>query len=79
METWRVRNVNYTALKCVVSNVIEPGYEPYSEFRKDEEISTMIAPGGILARKTASAFIWMFSNEVMSEMKRKIKKDYLGK
>ena len=23
--------MNYTALKGVVSNVIEPGYEPYSE------------------------------------------------
>lgn len=73
-----MRNVNYTALKGVVSNVIEPGYEPYSEFRKDEEISTMIAPGAILARKTPSVFISMFSNKVMIEMKRKIKKDYLG-
>ena len=38
----------------------------------------MIAPGAILARKTPSIFISMFSNKVMIEMKRKIKKDYLG-
>ena len=70
--------MNYTALNGVVSNVIEPGYEPYSEFRKDEEISTMIAPIVILARKTPSIFISMFSNKEMVEMKHKIKKDYIG-
>ncbi len=70
---------NYTALKGVVSNVIDKGEEPFSEYRKDEEISTMIAPSAILARKTPSIFISMWSNKVMIELKRHLKDLYLEK
>lgn len=69
---------NYTALKGITSVVIDKGLEPYSEFRKDEEISAMIAPSSILARKTPSIFISMFGNKVMIELKRALKEIYLG-
>lgn len=69
---------NYTALKGIVSNVIDPGYEPRSEYRPDEEISILMAPGAVLARKTPSVILSMFTNKVLIELKRHLKEDYLG-
>ena len=66
----------YSALKGVVSRVIEEGDEQYSEFRPKEEISTTLAPGAVLARKTPSVFLAMFGNKVMIEQKRKLKSIY---
>lgn len=69
---------NYTALKGIVSNVIDPGYEPRSEYRPNEEISILMAPGAVLARKTPSVILSMFANKVIIELKRHLKEDYLG-
>ena len=66
----------YSALKGVVSRVIEEGDEQYSEFRPKEEISTTLAPGAVLARKTPSVFLAMFGNKIMIEQKRKLKSIY---
>ena len=65
------------ALKGVTSHVIEEGYEPYSEYRPDEEISTIIAPLAVAARKTPSIFIAMFGNKLLIEAKRQLKDYYL--
>ena len=70
---------NYTALKGIVSNVIEEGYEPFSELNPNEEISTMIAPSAILARKTPSVFLSEWGNKIMIELKRKMIETYFGK
>lgn len=67
---------NYTALKGIVSNVIDEGFEPYSEYRKDEPIDILMAPGAILARKTPSAILSMFGNKVLIELKRQVKDIY---
>ena len=66
------------ALKGVTSHVIEEGYEPYSEYRPDEEISTIIAPLAVAARKTPSIFIAMFGNKLLIEAKRQLKDIYLN-
>jgi DNA-directed RNA polymerase beta subunit len=68
---------NYTALKGIISHVIDEGYEPYSDFRPDEEISILMAPGAVLARKTPSVILSMFSNKVIIELKRILKENYL--
>lgn len=65
------------ALKGVTSHVIDEGYEPYSEYRPDEEISTIIAPLAVAARKTPSIFIAMFGNKLLIEAKRQLKDYYL--
>jgi len=65
-----------TALKGIVSNVIPKGLEPYSEFRPDEEISTLIAPLAITARKTPSIFLSMFGNKLLIEMKKQLENIY---
>ena len=66
----------YSALKGIVSDVIKEGDEQYSSFRPKEEISTSLAPGAILARKTPSVFLAMFGNKVLIEQKRKMKSIY---
>ena len=72
------KTTNFCALKGVVSHVIEEGQEPWSEFRPDEEVSAFISPLSILARKTPSAYINLFGNKVLIELKRKVIKDYFG-
>lgn len=60
----------FTALKFTTSHVIPKGREPYSMYRPDEEISAIIAPGAILARKVPSIQETMFANKCIIEMKR---------
>ncbi len=35
-------------LKSIVGEVIPEGYEPYTEYRPEEEISSFFAPGAVL-------------------------------
>lgn len=60
----------FTALKFTTSHVIPKGREAYSEYRPNEEISTFIAPGAILARKTPSIWLTMATNKCLIEMTR---------
>lgn len=69
----------FTALKSIIGEVIPEGYEPYSESRPNEEISSVIAPGAILARMTPSILLTMFGNKVLVETKRKLEEIYTGK
>lgn len=69
---------HYTALKGVVSDIIEVGFEPYSLDNPDEEISALIAPGAVLARKTPSIFLAMFSNKVMIRLTEQLRDFWLN-
>lgn len=66
----------FTALKSIVGEVIEPGYEPYALSDPDEEISAFIAPGAVLARMTPSILLTMFGNKVLVNLKRKLQEIY---
>lgn len=68
----------FAALKSIIGEVIPEGYEPYSEFRPDEEVSSTIAPGAILRRMTPSIIITMFGNKDIIELKRKLKDIYMS-
>ncbi len=68
---------HYTALKGIVSNVIPQELTPFSEYRKDEPIDALMAPGAVLARKTPSIILAMFGNKVLIELKRHIADFYL--
>lgn len=67
---------NFTGLKNTVGEVIPEGYEPYSEYRPEEEISTMIAPNSILARMTPSILLTSLGNKVVIELKNKLREIY---
>ena len=44
----------FTGLKATIGEIIPAGYEPYSEFRKDEEVSSFIAANSVLKRMVPS-------------------------
>lgn len=69
----------FTALKSIVGEVIPEGYEPWSEYRPDEEISCFLAPAAILARMTPSVLITMLGNKVLVELKRHLQDIYEDK
>jgi hypothetical protein len=63
----------FTGLKATIGEVIPGGYEPYSEFRKDEEVSTLIASNSVLKRMTPSILLTSFGNKCIVELKRSLK------
>ena len=71
--------INFAALKAVSTEIIQEGLEPFSEFRPDEEISTIFPPGGVLARMVPSVLTTMFGNKLLIELKRKLGDIYFGK
>lgn len=63
----------FSANKQIISEVIPKGYEPYSEFRPEEEISVLTSPGTISRRGTPSVLPISSAMKIMIELKRKIK------
>ena len=66
----------FTALKGIVGELIPPVYEPYSEFRPEEEVSSLIAPSSILKRQVPSIILTLLGNKVIVELKRKLQEIY---
>lgn len=66
----------YTGIKTVIGEVLPEGMEPYSEFRKDEEISSTISSNSILARMTPSIVLVTFGNKCLLELKRSLEDLY---
>ena len=65
--------MNFTALKNTIGEIVPKGYEPYSEYRPDEEVSTTIASNSILNRMTPSILITAAGNKCIIELKRHLK------
>ena len=66
----------FSALKSVVCETIEEGYEPYSEFRPDEEVSAFVPPLSIIGRMVPSTIQTIMCKKVLVELKRKLKDIY---
>jgi len=66
----------FTALKSVICEVVPEGYEPYSEFHPEEEVSSCLGPSAILKRQTPSIIITLLGNKIIIELKRKLKEIY---
>ena len=62
--------------KGIVSHVIEPGLEPYSEYRPDEPVDTVVAPLATMARKVPAIFYTIFTNKLIIELKRQLEDIY---
>ena len=67
---------NFCAMKGVTSHIMPEGQEPWSSFRPDEEVSCIIAPLSVSARKTPAIFRFLWGNKVLIEGKRKLLEDY---
>lgn len=66
----------FTALKSIIATVVDEGYEPYSEYRPDEEVSSFISPTNLLARMTPSIILTMFGYKVLIELKHQLEEIY---
>jgi len=62
-----------TALKSVIGDIVSEDEAPYSEFRKDEEISAIVSSLGVLNRMTEDVVASMYTNKVLIELKNKVK------
>ena len=62
----------YNANKQIISQMIPKGWEPYSELRPNEIISSLSSPGTIARRMTPSVLTIMAANKVLIELKRKL-------
>ena len=62
----------FTGLKATIGEIIKEGYEPYSEFRPEEEVSSLIASNSILARMTPSILLTGLGNKCLIELKRSL-------
>jgi len=65
-----------TALKTIVSRVLEKGEEPYSDYRQDEIIEGILSPLSINSRMTLDIFIMGYASKALIELKRQIKEMY---
>ena len=63
----------YSANKQVISEVCPEGYEPYSEFRPDENVDVFCSPVTISRRMTKSSEFLLATGKVLVELKRRVK------
>lgn len=63
-------------MKGIIGEIIPEGYEPYSEFRPDEEVSSLIPPSSILKRQVPSILITVLGNKIIVELKRRLEEIY---
>lgn len=67
---------NHTALKNTICEIIPDGYEPWSSFRPEEEVSTIISCNSILNRMVPSILLSALGNKCQIELKRKLRDIY---
>ena len=65
--------IYYSAVKGVVKDIFPVGNEPYSEFRQDEKIDSLVSLGGINARMVTSVIKVGSLNKLLIELTRKCK------
>ncbi|ALN97924.1 RNA-polymerase beta-subunit [Bacillus phage vB_BpuM-BpSp] len=66
----------YTALKTIVSDVIQKGEEPFSENDPDEIVEAIISPLSIVSRMTLDIYGALYLNKALIHLKREIEKIY---
>lgn len=66
----------FTANKIVCDELVPKGYEPYSEYRPDEEVSILVGESAILKRMVPSIVLSVLGNKVLVELKNKLREIY---
>ena len=72
------KGVLFTANKVVFDEGIPEGYEPYSSYRPDEEVSMLVGESAILKRMIPSVVLSILGNKVIVELKNKLKDIYMS-
>lgn len=66
----------FGALKSICGEVIPKGEEPYALSEPGEEISAILGPSAVLARKVSSVIPTILGNKILVELKKGIGKIY---
>lgn len=69
--------IYYSALKGVVKDIFPEGKEPYTDFRPDEKVHSLLSLGSVNGRMVTSVMMVGSINKVLIELDRKVK-DMLG-
>ena len=62
-----------TAIKTIISEIIGYGEEPFTPYRKDENIDAFFSPLSVVSRMTMDIFNLLYGNKVLIELKRQVK------
>jgi len=65
--------IDFSALKGVIKDIFPIGKEPYSQFRKDEIIHSLLAIGSVNGRMVCSVQVNALINKILIELDRKVK------
>lgn len=65
--------IYYSALKGVIKDIFPEGKEPYTNFRPNEPIHSLLSQGSVLGRMVCSVIMNMSINKVLIELDRKVK------
>lgn len=66
----------YTALKTIVSDVIQKGEEPFSEYNPEEKIEAIMSPLSIVSRMTVDIYNALYLNKAIMHLKEGVRKIY---
>ena len=69
--------IYYSALKGVIKDIFPEGKEPYTDFRPDEKVHSLLSLGSVNGRMVTSVMMVGSINKVLIELDRKVK-DMLG-
>ena len=67
-----------TALKGVVSKVLDQDEAPLSDYRPEEPIEAILTPTGMISRMTSDIYSMVFSNKVLVEIGKQIREIWRG-
>lgn len=65
--------IYYSALKGVIKDIFPEGKEPYTDFRPDEKVHSLLSLGSVNGRMVTSVMIVGAINKVLIELDRKVK------
>lgn len=65
--------IYFSALKGVIKDIFPEGKEPYTNFRPNEKIHSLLSQGSVVGRMVCSVILNMSINKVLIELDRKVK------
>lgn len=65
--------IYFSALKGVIKDIFPKGKEPYTNFRPNEPIHSLLSQGSVVGRMVCSVILNMSINKVLIELDRKVK------
>jgi hypothetical protein len=65
----------FGSCKTIIAETIDPGLEPYSEYRPEQQIDAFLTPISIISRQVQDLFLMGWTNKILLELKEQVLKD----